>query len=254
MMKGGIIGTIVAIAAAVAAAPAPAQPVAPLPPRCEVPADLIPDIDPLPHARLMIKAEHRLNIVALGSSSTLGLGASKAEAAWPARLQAILTARLPGVEVRVINRGVARQSAEQMLQRLGDVMADKPALVVWESGTAEAVRGAEIDDYVDALLTGIDRLAAAGIDVILMDTQYSRSTAEIINFEPYVAAIDRVAAMRGVDRFPRSAIMRYWVDAGRFHFSDITGAAARRTADEVYDCLGHLLATTIVRGIKAEQR
>lgn len=231
-----------------------ADPIPPLPSRCEVSSDLMPDSGPFPHARAMIEKEHRLKIVALGSSSTLGLGASNSQAAWPARLQALLQARLPGAEVRVVNRGLARQTAEQMVGRIdSDVLSEKPALVIWESGTAEAVRGTSLDEFTDALLAGVDRLTDAGVDVILMDTQYSRSTAEIINFEPYVAAIDQVATMRDVDRFPRYAIMRYWVDNDRFQFAGVSGGAAQKMADQVYDCLGHLLATDIVHGINAEQ-
>ena len=232
-----------------------ADPVPPMPSRCELPPDLLPDSGPYPHARRMMTREHRLKIVALGSSSTLGLGASSAQAAWPARLQAVLAAELPGVDVRVVNRGLARQTAEQMLDRIdSDVLSEKPALVIWESGTAEAVRGTDVDEFTDALLTGIDRMADAKTDIVLMDTQYSRSTAAIINFDPYVAAIDQVAAMRGLDRFPRYAIMRYWVDSDRFQFAGMTGGMARKTADEVYDCLGRVLAASIVHGLMDEQK
>lgn len=235
--------------------PAAADPMVPLPPACEVSPDLIPDSAPLPHSKQMLKSEHRLKIVALGSSSTLGLGATDSQAAWPARLQAVLTSGLPGAEVRVVNRGIARQSAQQMLERLdSDVLTEKPALVIWETGTAEAVRGTDVDEFIDALMTGIDRLEAAGIDVILMDTQYSRGTAEIINFDPYIAAIDQVAVTRGLSRFPRYAVMRYWVDNDQFHFAGESGGVARKMADQVYDCLGHLLARAIVQGIAGEQR
>jgi lysophospholipase L1-like esterase len=243
------------VVAGLAIDPAAADPIVPLPPHCEVSADLIPDASPLPHSQHMLKVEHRLKIVALGSSSTLGLGATDSQAAWPARLQAVLGSELPGAEVRVVNRGIARQSAQQMLERLdSDVLGEKPALVIWESGTAEAVRGADVDEYIDALMSGVDRLEAAGVDVILMDTQYSRGTAEIINFDPYIAAIDQVAVTRGLSRFPRYAVMRYWVDNDQFHFAGEPGGVARKMADQVYDCLGHLLARAIVQGIAAEQR
>ncbi len=221
-----------------------------VPPKCAVPDDLIADSSPLPHAAKTVQAGHSLKIVALGSSSTLGLGASGAEAAWPARLQEALTARLPGVQVDVINKGVARQSAQQMIDRIdADVLAEKPALVVWETGTAEAVRGADIDEFTAALLAGIDHLEHAGIDVILMDTQYSRSTAQLINFPPYVAAIEQVAGMRDLVRFPRYAVMQYWVESDRFTFSGKSAAESRKLADQVYDCLGHLLAVVIARDI-----
>jgi hypothetical protein len=250
-----LVAALALIAAGFGGGVAAAEPMVPLSPSCEVSPDLIPDSLPLSRARAMLKKEHRLKIVALGSSSTLGLGATDSQAAWPARLQVVLAAALPGAEIRVVNRGIARQSAQQMLERLdGDVLAEKPALVIWESGTAEAVRGTDVDEFVDALSGGVDRLSAAGVDVILMDTQYSRSTAEIINFDPYVGAIEQVAAMRNVSRFPRSAVMRYWVDNDQFHFTGETGAVARKVADQVYDCLGHLLARTIVHGIVEDQR
>ena len=229
-----------------------ADPPVRLPARCEVPADLVPEAVPLPHAARSARRDHRLKIVALGSSSTLGLGASDPQAAWPARLEATLAARLPGVDIRVLNHGVARQSAEQMLDRLdNDVLAEKPDVVIWESGTAEAVRGADVDEYIDALLTGVDRMTAAGIDVILMDTQYSRSTAQLINFQPYLAAVEQVAGMRGVPRFPRYGVMRYWVDNERFVFAGKTGSEARKMADEVYDCLGKLIGAEIAGGLVA---
>jgi len=229
-----------------------AEPPPKLPARCEVPPDLVPEAVPLPHAARSVKRDHRIKIVALGSSSTLGLGASDAQAAWPARLEAALAARFPGVEVRVLNHGVARQSAPQMLDRLdNDVLAEKPDLVIWESGTAEAVRGADVDEYIDALVTGVDRMTTAGIDVILMDTQYSRTTAQLINFQPYLAAIEQVASMRGLPRFPRYGVMRYWVDNERFVFAGKSGSEARKMADEVYDCLGRLIAATIAGGLVA---
>jgi len=227
-----------------------ADPAIRLPPKCEVPADLIPETLPLPRVARLYRREHRLKIVALGSSSTLGLGASDSQAAWPARLESILQTRLPGNEIRVVNQGVARQAAEQMLSRLGtDVLAEKPALVIWETGTSEAVRGADVDEFIAALLAGVDRMVAAGADVILMDPQFSRTTSQLINFQPYVAAIEQVAGMRGVARFSRFAVMKYWIDSDRFSFANQSGMEARKTADQVYDCIGHLLAMEILGGI-----
>jgi len=230
-----------------------ADPTVQLPPKCEVPPDVVPETVPLPHAARLFKREHRLKVVALGSSSTLGLGASDSQAAWPARLEAVLSARLPGSDIRVVNQGVARQAAEQMLGRLDtDVLAEKPALVIWETGTAEAVRGADVDEFIESLLAGVDRLLAAGADVILMDPQFSRTTAQLINFQPYVAAIEQVAGMRGVARFSRFAVMKYWADADRFSFAGRGGSETRKTADQVYDCIGHLLAIEILGGIAAK--
>lgn len=237
---------------ALAAAPAYAQaPRVPLPNVCQVPDEILADSSPLPNATKQLRNERRLKIVALGSSSTLGMGASGPDAAYPARLEAALKADFPAATIQVVNKGVSRQSARQMLERLAsDVLAERPGLVVWETGTAEAVRGAEVDDFISVLLTGVDKMGSAGIDVLLMDTQYSRSTARIINFQPYVDAIGQVAGMRDLVVFPRYLVMRMWVDEQRFSFADKTPTETRDIADKIYDCLGRLLARSLAKTLK----
>lgn len=234
------------------APPAGAQsPRVPVPTQCQVPDELLLDSSPLLHATKQMRSQRRLKIVALGSSSTLGMGATGPDAAYPARLEVVLAQHLPGMSIQVVNKGVSRQSAKQMLERLtNDVLAEKPALVIWETGTAEAVRGAELDEFVHALLVGVEKMTEAGIDVVLMDTQYSRSTARIINFQPYVDAINQVGGMRDLVVFPRYQVMRLWVDEERFSFADKTPAEARKVADQVYDCLARLLARSIGKAIK----
>lgn len=235
-----------------ATGPAAGQPVGvDLPAECRVPDEIVASPSPLPHAARQLKTQKRLKIVALGSSSTLGMGASGPGAAYPARLEAILAQHLPGAGIQVVNKGMARQSAQQMLDRIAtDVLPEKPSLVIWETGTNEAVRGADVDEFIVALLNGVSRLTEAGIDVVLMDTQYSRSTARIINFQPYVDAIEQVAGMRDLPVFHRYAVMRAWIEEERFVFRDRTPEEGRKTADRVYDCLGRLLARAIARALK----
>lgn len=240
------------IAALLLCLPAAAQPVkVELPAICQVTDEILWDTSPLPNAAKQLKTEQRLKIVALGSSSTLGMGASGPSAAYPARLEAMLSQYFPHAQIQVINKGMARQSAQQMLDRIAaDILPEKPSLVVWETGTNEAVRGADVDEFIVALLNGVSKMATAGIDVVLMDTQYSRSTARIINFQPYVDAIDQVAGMRDLLVFHRYAAMRQWVEEERFNFGDRTGEEGRKTADQVYDCLGRLLARSIAKALK----
>jgi acyl-CoA thioesterase I len=247
-----VIAALILLLAALGAPSAWAQaPRVPIPAQCQVPDELLLDSSPLLHTSKQIRSQRRLKVVALGSSSTLGMGATGPEAAYPARLEAVLNQHLPGVAIQVINKGVSRQSAKQMLERLAtDVLAEKPTLVIWETGTAEAVRGAELDEFVHALLVGVDKMAEAGIDVVLMDTQYSRSTARIINFQPYVDAIDQVGGMRDLVVFPRYQVMRLWVDEERFTFADKNPAEARKVADQIYDCLARLLARSIGKALK----
>jgi lysophospholipase L1-like esterase len=222
----------------------------PLSKACVVP-DWVTETDlALPNAKAQFEAAHGLKIVALGSSSTLGSGGSGPAAAWPARLEAELRQRLPQARVTVVNKGLMQQSVPQMLARLEkDVIAERPALVIWEAGTSEAVRGVEIDTFTTELLAGIDRLLERDIDVVLMDMQYAKNTARLINFQPYVDAVERTAAMRDVFVFPRYGIMRDWVEHEQVHFGEQTPRETVATADQVYACLAKYLAVLIAHGL-----
>jgi lysophospholipase L1-like esterase len=230
---------------------AQAQPKDKLSKNCQVPPWVGETAIPLPHAHLRLQQERQLRVVALGSSSTKGSGGSGPAAAWPAQLEAALARRLPGITVTVANKAELRQSVPDMLARLDkDVLAEKPSLVIWEAGTNEAVRGGDVDILTQGLLAGIDRIAAAKMDVMMMDMQYARNTARIINFQPYVDALGRVGVMRDIFVFPRYDIMRDWVENEQVTFEGQSQGDAVKTADQVYACLAKFLAELLVRSLK----
>jgi acyl-CoA thioesterase I len=199
-----------------------------------------------------LRRDKNVKIVALGSSTTIGSGGSGVMAAWPARLQDELAKQLAGVNVMVANKGKMRQSAQDMLQRItGDVLSEKPDIVVWETGTNEAVRGVDIEQFTAAMLDGINKMEAAGIEVVMMNSQYSRNTARLINFQPYNDAIGQVAQIRDLLLFPRYEMMQGWVDRGYVSFDGLSQGDAIKIADTVYDCIGKLLAQNIVLALRA---
>src|SRR5579883_1944166 len=104
--------------------------------RCGIPPELTSLGAPLPRTAARLAAGGPLTIVAFGSSSTEGYGATRPEFSYPSRLAAVLQARFPAVPIRVVNRGVSGEVASQMLARLDrDVLAEKPDLVIWQLGT-----------------------------------------------------------------------------------------------------------------------
>jgi lysophospholipase L1-like esterase len=223
----------------------------PIPEICQVPAGLTADDSPLPRAAERLKQDKALKIVALGSSTTFGVGASKPSAAWPARLADALSKQFPAARITVVNLGRQRQSAQEMMERIADVIAEKPALVVWETGTSETVRHLEVEPFIATLLAGVDRMAGLGIDVMLIDTQYARSVERIINSQPYRDAIAQVAHMRNLVLFPRYDVMQWWVTNEKMSFESLSPAEATAAADRVYDCLGYLIAKSVVHALKA---
>lgn len=221
-----------------------------MPAACRVPPAVFVDEAKLPHVARRVAKDRRLVVVALGSSSTLGAGASAPAATWPLRLEADLRRRLPGVDVTVHNRGRARDDAGNMVRRLpADALGLKPDIVVWETGTAEAMRHREVEQFSEHLQAGIDLIVRAGADVMLVTPQYSRETARLIAYQPYIDAMNSIGMRREVLLFPRFEVMRHWVESGQMQLDSVTPAQATATADRVYDCIGRQVARAIVRAM-----
>lgn len=223
-----------------------------MPEACRVPRAVFVDEAKLHNAAKRVSMERKLVVVAIGSSSTLGSGGSAPAAAWPVRLESDLRRRLPGVDVTVHNSGRARDDAENMLRRMkADVLDRKPDVVVWETGTAEAMRHREVELFSENLQSGIERVVQAGADVVLVTPQYSRETARLIAYQPYIDAMNSIGMRKDVLLFPRFEVMRHWVESGQMQLENLTPAQATAMADRVYDCLGRQMARVLVRAMSA---
>jgi len=213
---------------------------------CEVPAEMLQVSVKLPHLAARLRAKEPVNIVAIGGASTTGTAAGSPDLAYPHRLQLALAKFFPDVPITVVNKGVPRQSTRQMVGRFAtDVIPEDPILVVWETGISDAVRGIEVDDFTSALQAGIDEVKNRAIDILLMDMQFSRSTATVIDFERYLTALHRVADLNEVYVFPRYEMMRYWSEQNMFNFDEVAADERARLAARVYDCIGRKLAQAI---------
>ena len=133
------------------------------------------------------------------------------------------------------------------------VVPEKPVLVIWQTGTVDAVRSVDPSDFGDALIAGIDLLHYKGADVILMDMQFSTATASVVNYPPYIDYMRRIAASRQVILFDRYDIMEYWVSAGVTSFVATSKTKQQEDAAFVHRCLGRLLAGVIRDAVAASQ-
>jgi hypothetical protein len=112
----------------------------------------------------------------------------------------------------------------------------------------EAVRGIRVGDFRETLQAGIDQLRAAGSEVVLMNTQFSRDTDAIIYFEPYLIAMRELADANDVPMFHRHGIMRHWAETGSLDLRTREGEKGRQVAAKLYDCIGRALADFVTRG------
>jgi len=213
---------------------------------CDVPGELMQVDDKLPHLAERLRAKEPVKIVAIGGASTTGLAAGSSDLAFPHRLQEILARWYPTSPITVVNRGVPRQTAQQMLERFpSDVFAEDPVMVIWETGTTDAVRGVGVDDFAAALQTGIEDLKARSVDIMLVDMQFSHSTTAVIDFERYLNALHRVGDVNDITVFPRFEMMRFWSEQNIFNFDGVAKDERASLAAKVYECIAGKLAETI---------
>jgi hypothetical protein len=212
---------------------------------CDVPGYLLFGDSTLNHVAEVVKGQRRLDITIIGTGSSVLPGPEGTLHAYPARLEATLTRRLPGVVVKVTAHAQARRTTEQMSDELEKILGDeKPDLVVWQAGTVDAMQGIEPDVFGAALNDGVESIQAAGADVVLMNMQYSPRTETMIALGPYAENMRWAAQQRGVPLFDRWGIMRHWSDTGAFDFY-----AATKTfivAQQVHECIGRALAAQII--------
>jgi hypothetical protein len=239
-MRLGSFPVLALIAAIAAASPARAEDAAP---GCDVPAALLETESALPKVEAAVKAGGPLNILVVGSrSSTIGVDGSSA---YPARLQAALKDKLSQVAVNVSVEIQATKTAEEVAGSLVKLLeGKKPTLVVWQTGTVDAMRSIDPDDFRSAVDEGVGALQNAGADVVLMNPQYSPRTETMISVPPYLDNLRAVAQQRDIPLFDRFAIMHQWNEQGDFDlFSAHHGLELAR---RVHDCLGRALSTFVI--------
>jgi len=210
---------------------------------CDVPGYLLFGESELAGVSRAVKEKQQLDIAIIGTgSSTLAGPEGKA---YPARLEAVLKQRLPNVEVRVSTHAAVRQTAADMWQEVKKVLHEqKPTLIVWQTGTVDAMRGIEPDEFGSVLNHAVEKIRGAGTDVILMNMQYSPRTETMIAAGPYAENMRWVSQQRNVPLFDRLGIMRHWSDTGLFDFYTPTKAFV--VAQKVHECIARALAAQII--------
>jgi hypothetical protein len=213
------------------------------PASCEVPAHLLTSESSLAKVAEAVKSGHSLDILVVGSrSSTINTGDGSA---YPGRLQAALRDKLPAVPVNVSIELQVKKTAGEVAGGLGKLVeAKKPTLVIWQTGTVDAMRSIDPDDFRAAVSEGVAALQNAGADVVLMNLQYSPRTETMISASPYLDNMRVVAQQHDVPLFDRFAIMHHWHDEGDFDlFSTSHGIDL---AKRVHDCLGRALSQFVI--------
>ncbi len=213
---------------------------------CDAPFSLIRLTNPLPHVAERLKHGKPITIVAIGSSSTAGSGASSPAATYPSRLAVELTQRFPGHSITVINRGVSGEEVGDMLQRFDTaVIAAKPDLVLWQLGTNSVIRNDKLNDHDVAIRKGLTKIRSTGADIVLIDPQFAPKVIVKPEATRMVELIANIAKHENINRFPRFDVMRHWHEVDHVEFKMFVSPDGLHMNDWGYGCLAKALAVAI---------
>ena len=203
-------------------------------------------------ANTLTSVSHRISggepvkIVAIGSSSTSGAGASSPAANYPNRLQAELRNAFPRQEIEVINRGVNGEEVDDMLRRFESaVIEPRPHLVIWQLGTNSVIRDHTNADHSAKIREGIARIKAIGADVILLDPQFAPKVIAKPEAESMVNLIAMTAKRENVGLYRRFEQMRHWQTVERIPFETFVHPDGLHLNDWSYACLAKGMAVAI---------
>lgn len=219
---------------------------------CNVPRELARFDNPLPALTKSVMQDRIVHIIALGSSSTAGSGASSPQASYPARLDAELDRRFPNRDFQVANFGTGGLLARDMLERLHThIIALKPALVIWQTGVNDAIHNVGVEEFKETMLRGVRDMKAAGIDVILVNQQFYPRSERVAGYTDYVTVLKEVAEAENVPLFRRFSIMKHLLKSGQHTAEELLAPDNFHLNDLSYGCLADLLADAIDERIKA---
>lgn len=214
---------------------------------CTIPEESFLFEPTLPRLVTALGGKQPITIVAVGGASTEGRAAGDAAFAWPEQFGHALNKRFPAAPIKVVNLGKRRLTAAAMTDRFGkDVIPLKPTLVIWETGTVDAVRSVDLDSFRETLEVGLIELRGIA-SVVLMDMQFSRRTSAMIDFEPYERAMRLMADVNEIPLFPRHELMREWSESGEIDLAVAGKEKRQQMARDLYACIGEALAVFVTR-------
>ncbi len=203
--------------------------------------------NPLKHVALRLAQHAPLRIIAFGSSSTEGVGASSPAASYPSRLLKDLSALLPERQrVVVLNQGIGGEDADDMAKRLPAVIAQQPDLIIWQTGSNDALRDVPVPRFIEETVAGVRAIRAAHIDVMLMEPQLCKALegkAESLAYRNVLRAIGKDMNVPVIRRYD---MMREWLATGALTADEMLSPDGLHMADGGYAKLADVIAADIL--------
>jgi hypothetical protein len=211
---------------------------------CNVPGKLVETFARLPRVGFSVKRDHKLEILVLSAAPKIAGEASSLKS-YPYYLESELRERLKGTDVHVYAQSEPRKTTIEIAKDLPRLLTERrPVLVIWQTGTVEAMRGIDPDGYGRTLDSGVAALQNGGADVVLVNQQFSPRTDFMFDGIPYTENMRWVSQTRDIPLFNRYEVMKYWGETGAF---DLTALKNDGTYEKVHRCIGRLIADLVMQ-------
>ena len=218
---------------------------------CNINLDQVRLANPLSHIAKKLLNFEPITIVAIGSSSTWGAGASSPAANYPNRLAVELKRLFPTHSITVLNRGVGGEEVGDMLKRFDSaVVAARPDLVLWQFGTNSVIRDQMFTDHGAAIRDGLNKIRAVGADIVLIDPQFAPKVIVKSEAEHMVDLIAVTAKEEAVDLFRRFEVMKRWREVDHLGFETFVSPDGLHMNDWSYACMAKGLGLAIAEAVQ----
>ncbi|MDB5642768.1 MAG: hypothetical protein JWN07_2085 [Hyphomicrobiales bacterium] len=192
-----------------------------------------------------ISSRTGLKVLAIGSSSTRGIGASSPNHAYPAKFEHDLERQF-GADVDVVNAGVNGETADATMARLEErVTAEKFDLVVWQVGTNDAVKGADEEAFRAFVELGVKLVKSKQTDIVLLDPQFFPTVKDPVRYERFVKIIETVGADTGTPVLSRYKLMKDWAEKAPADLRTMLSSDGFHMSDRGYSCLATAMASAV---------
>jgi acyl-CoA thioesterase-1 len=204
---------------------------------------------PLAPVKVAVAAASPVQVLAVGSGATTGPDGVQPDSAFPYRMLDALRADLPLVRFDLTVRGGRGMTAEEMLPLIKAQMEEAPAkLVLWQTGTVEAIHTIRPDRMRRALREGLEIVRAAGGSLILIDPQFTRALRANTDVEPYETELQQIATLPGATLFRRYELTRGWALDGKIDPERAPKETREAELNRLNACLGQALARYVLNG------
>lgn len=218
---------------------------------CAIPEGLALHDIALPAARQAVAEDHRLVVLTFGGVKPAGAEGETKGATYPARLEAALSAALPGIEVEVSNEAPPGKTSVDVPPVLPGLIAKHQArLVIWGPGGRDMMARVKPDAFLEAVNDGIDAVREAGADLILLDTTFVPSPARMAAIEAYRARLLSAAGENHVPVLRRHDLMRRWSEDGTLNLAARDPAERELVVRRLFSCVAQGLAAPIAAAVR----